>query len=290
MTSRWWKKLKDYVHQLDEGYVEDQRPKPTQRWNDLLIHIAREIERVMLAEMFEPPGEPTYIPPEYIVFLSPADEAALQGDRRIGFLRGLRNLTAERARQLVGTGKTQTDTIRVEFRVDSSLEEGKFYVKASWDVQPEPTTVRRPSRPSEGEEPEEATQVQSEDEMTQVRRRPLFRLEVRREGGSPPVTHPIFTPEIRLGRGGRSVPVDVPLPDDREISRLHAVLRQTDQGYHIRMEGKNPMFVAGQELRMGQSVAVQPGELIRIGIYTLRIVPDDERQERRAEGEADEST
>lgn len=289
MTSQWWKKLKDYVSQLDEGYTESEAPKPTQKWNDLLIHIARQIEQVMLAEMFEPPGEPTYIPPEYIVFLSPVDDAALQGDKRVGFLRGLRNITAERAKQIVGTGKTQTDKICVEFRVDSSLEEGKFYVKASWDVQPEPTAVRREPRPPAVEEVDEATHVLADDELTEVRRRPLFRLEVRREGGSQPVTHHIFKSVVRIGRGGKSVPVDVRLPDDREISRLHAVLRQTAQGYDVKMEGKNPMFVAGHELAPGGSATAQPGDPIKIGVYTLRVVPDDSRQERNLKGEADES-
>jgi hypothetical protein len=289
MASQWWQKLKDYVSQLDEGYAEGEGRKPTQKWNDLLIQIAREIEQVMLAEMFEPPGEPTYIPPEYIVFLSPVDDAALQGDKRVGFLRGLRNITAERAKAMVGTGKTQTDKICVEFRVDGSLEEGKFYVKASWDVQPEPTTVRREPRPPEAEDRDEVTQVVADEEMTEVRRRPLFRLELWREGIAEPIVHPIFKSEVRLGRGGKRVPVDVVLPDDREISRLHAILRQTATGYDITMEGKNPMFVAGHELAPGGSATAQPGDPIKIGIYTLRVVPDDSRQERNLKGEADES-
>jgi len=289
MTSQWWNKLKDYVSHLDEGFAEGEVRKPTQKWNDLLIQIAREIEQVMVAEMFEPPGEPTYIPPEYVVFLSPLDDAALQGDKRVGFLRGLRNITAERAKQIVGTGKTQTDKICVEFRVDSSLEEGKFYVKASWDVQQEPTTVQRVPRRLEFDDLDEETHVAADEEMTEIRRRPLFRIRIRRDDESQPVVRQIFKSEVRIGRGGRNVPVDVALAGDREISRLHAILRQTASGYEISMEGKNPMFVAGHEIRPGDAEAVQPGEPIQIGMYTLCVLPDDTHEERDVKREADES-
>ncbi|MBI3949591.1 MAG: FHA domain-containing protein [Acidobacteria bacterium] len=289
MAGEWWKKIKDYVGHLDEDFDEIESQKPPQKWNDLLIRIAREIEQVMLAEMFEPPGEPTYIPPEYIVFLSPTDDVALTGDKRIGFLRGLRNITAERAKQIVGTGKTQTDKICVEFRVDSSLADGQFYVKASWDVQQEPTTVRVSPRRQALESLDEATVVVSDDELTEIRRRPLFHIEVSRDDGSAPTVHAIFKPEVRIGRGGKSVRVDVPLSEDREISRLHAILNQAAEGYEIHMKGKNPMIVAGAELQPGDSVAVRPGDLIKIGTYTLKIGPDMTQSESSIEKGSDES-
>jgi hypothetical protein len=289
MTSQWWKKLKDYIGNLDEEFVEGEERKPPQKWNDMLVRIAREIEQVMLAEMFNPPGEPTYIPPEYMVFLSPADDAALQGDKRIGFLRGLRNITADRAKQIVGTGRTQTDKIYVEFRVDASLEEGQFYVKASWDVQPEPTTVRRePPRRPDLESLVDKTQVVDDEEMTEVRRRPLFRLDVWREDISQPAVHQMFESEVRIGRGGKNIPVDVPLTEDREISRLHAVLKRTAEGYDIIMKGKNPMFVSGKELQPGERVAVHPGDSIKIGMYTLRIAPETGQRETDPEKESHE--
>jgi len=186
MSAEWWKKIKDFVEQLDEEFAaaDQSAEKRPQKWNDFLIQIAREIEQVMLAEMLQPPGEPTYIPPEYIVFISPVDDAGLQGDKRVGFLRGLRNITAQRAKEIVGAGKTQTDKIFVEFRVDGNLAEGQFYVKPSWDVEHEPTRVvaQKPSGVPPEPAEDEDTRVLAEDEETEVCTQPLFCIRVAREG------------------------------------------------------------------------------------------------------------
>jgi hypothetical protein len=273
--SEWWKKVKDFVGQLDEGFDEAdaKAEKPTPKWNDFLVKIAREIEQVMLAEMLQPPGEPTYIPPEYVVFISPADDAGLQGDKRVGFLRGLRNITAQRAKEIIGEGKTQTDKLFVEFRTDSSLEEGKFYVKPSWEAAHEPTQVvpRKPSAPLPPPTDDDLTVVVTSDEETEVHTQSLYSIRVTREGQAESAVHPCFKSEVSIGRGGKQVLVDVPLPDDREISRLHAVLRRTPEGFVAIMRGKNPMFVGGQELRPGDEVVVNPGESIRIGSYCLSV-------------------
>lgn len=271
MSSEWWKKLKRAFSQLDEEYSQGQQHKPAQKWNDLLIRIAREIERVMLAEMLEPPGEPVYIPPEYLVFLSPADDAALQGDRRLGFLRGLRNITAERSHRVVGSGKAQVDQVSVELRVDSSLEEDHFFVRASWDVAQDQTTILAEPPRLGFDSDDESTHLLIDDEATVVRRDPLFYILVRSENSSRPHLQKIFKPQVRIGRGGKRVPVDVALPEDRQVSRLHAILRQKPDGFEITMKGKNPMLVGERRVQPGETVSVGPGESIRIGVYTLRL-------------------
>ena len=84
-------KLKKWIDGEDE--LEEQADAQTQqqrsRWNDFLVAIAREIEATMQREMFTPPGSPTYIPREYIVFLNPEDDAEWQGEKREGLQRGL---------------------------------------------------------------------------------------------------------------------------------------------------------------------------------------------------------
>jgi len=149
--------------------------------------------------------------------------------------------------------------------------------------------VQRVPRRLEFDDLDEETHVAADEEMTEIRRRPLFRIRIRRDDESQPVVRQIFKSEVRIGRGGRNVPVDVALAGDREISRLHAILRQTASGYEISMEGKNPMFVAGHEIRPGDAEAVQPGEPIQIGMYTLCVLPDDTHEERDVKREADES-
>ena len=64
--------------------TEEQQPKPRRALEEFLVSIAREIETVMQREMFTPPGGPTYIPREYLVFLSREDDTEWQGDKREG--------------------------------------------------------------------------------------------------------------------------------------------------------------------------------------------------------------
>src|SRR2546430_12169647 len=74
-----------------EDLVEaaDEHAKPRRIWEEFLVKVAREVEAVMQREMFTPPGGPTYIPPEYVVYLSTEDDKERQGAKRRGFAQGL---------------------------------------------------------------------------------------------------------------------------------------------------------------------------------------------------------
>ncbi|NOT62110.1 MAG: hypothetical protein HOP19_18000, partial [Acidobacteria bacterium] len=91
--------------------TEDQQPKPRRALEEFLVSIAREIETVMQREMFTPPGGPTYIPREYLVFLSREDDSEWQGDKREGLQRGRFHVLSERAQELVGKQDVQTKTV-----------------------------------------------------------------------------------------------------------------------------------------------------------------------------------
>jgi hypothetical protein len=67
----------------------DEHTRPRRVWEEFLVKIAREVEAVMQREMFTPPGGPTYIPREYIVYLSNEDDREWQGDKRRGLEQGL---------------------------------------------------------------------------------------------------------------------------------------------------------------------------------------------------------
>lgn len=272
MSPRWLKRLKDLVSSLDEGYEQVTSSSPPQRWNELLERIAREIERVMQAEMLQPPGEPIYIPPEYLVFMSSADHDALQGAKRLGFVRGLSNRAAQSARRLASATQMQIDKFWIELRVDSGLSQGEFYVKASWDVEHEPTTVSvAPLRQDRAPALPLADQA---DELTMIRREPRFHIEVQRHGAAEPMVYPVYQAEVRVGRGSKDIPVDVPLPEDKEISRLHLIIKQTPSGYEVTMKGQNPISIAGVELERDQTRLLQPNEPVRVGVYTLCIKSD----------------
>ncbi len=77
----------------------DEQAKPRRVWEEFLVKVAREIEIVMQREMFTPPGGQTYIPPEYIVYLSSEDDKDWQGEKRRGLEQGLFYVLSERARE-----------------------------------------------------------------------------------------------------------------------------------------------------------------------------------------------
>jgi hypothetical protein len=245
----------------------------------------------MQREMFTPPGGPTYIPREYIVYLSNEDDKDWQGDKRRGLEQGLFHVLSERARELAGSVQLQTKSFAIELRVDGTLSKGEFRVQPVWDeseaghtmvtVRPATTNVGATPAPlAEGghAEVEGDTAAPGEPDagdVTVVRPRvvDLYSIELWREGVRQAVVK-ITKPEITIGRGSRSVKVDLPLKGDPEISRVHAALTFDDQGrFWITSKGRNPTLASGKELPREERTLVQPDEKIGICSFTLRIQP-----------------
>ena len=239
----------------------------------------------MQREMFTPPGGPTYIPREYIVYLSNEDDKDWQGDKRRGLEQGLFNVLSDRARELAGSMQLQAKSFAIELRVDGTLNKGEFRVQPVWDETETGhtmVTVRPAQAPTVAatatEEESDITTVgegETLDEPTVVRPRvvQLYSMELWREGVRQSVV-PITKAEITIGRGSRSVEVDLPLKGDPEISRVHATLIFDDQGrYWLTPKGRNPTLISGREAAREQRIMVQPDEKIAICSYTLRIQP-----------------
>ena len=122
----------------------------------------------MQREMFTPPGGPTYIPREYIGYLSNEDDKEWQGDKRRGLEQGLFHVLSERARELAGSMQLQAKSFAIELRVDGTLEKGQFRVQAVWDeteaghtmvtVRPAPATGVAPAAEESESKPAEAAE------------------------------------------------------------------------------------------------------------------------------------
>jgi hypothetical protein len=269
----------------------DEHARPRRVWEEFLVKIAREVEACMQREMFTPPGGPTYIPREYIVYLSNDDDKEWQGDKRRGLEQGLFHVLSERARELAGSVQLQTKSFAIELRVDGTLNKGEFRVQPVWDeteaghtmVTVRPATAATGIAPTTttGTEPEvgEGDTASSSEpdggDVTVVRPRvvDLYAIELWREGVRQSVVK-ITKPEITIGRGSRSVAVDLPLKGDPEISRVHATLFFDDQGHFwLTSKGRNPTLISGREIPREERTAVQPDEKIGICSFTLRIQP-----------------
>ncbi|HEV7906162.1 MAG TPA: FHA domain-containing protein [Pyrinomonadaceae bacterium] len=260
----------------------DEQAKPRRVWEEFLVKVAREIEIVMQREMFTPPGGQTYIPPEYIVYLSGEDDKDWQGEKRRGLEQGLFYVLSERARELSGSTQLATKSFAVELRVDGTLEKGQFRVQPVWDATESGHTMVT-ARPEAAEigattTPDAALQGEgepNEGEVTRVSARvvELFAVELWRGGVRQQVV-PVTKPEITIGRGSKSVAVDLPIKGDPEVSRVHATLSRDPEGkYWLTAKGRNATLISGTEAPRDESVPVAPDDKIEICSYTLRIQP-----------------
>ena len=268
-----------------EGIMEaaDEHSRPRRVWEEFLVKIAREVEAVMQREMFTPPGGPTYIPREYIVYLSADDDKEWQGDKRRGLEQGLFHVLSERARELSGSTQLAAKSFAVELRVDGTLNKGEFRVQAVWDeTEAGHTMVTARIDHSSAEvnfNPNETIREfasdTSEAEQTIVRTKsaPLYSVEVWRNGVREAVV-PVMKNEITIGRGSRSVSVDLPIKGDPEVSRIHVVLSRDNQGrFWLVAKGRNPTSINGREVVREEPTEIGPDEKIAICNFVLRIQP-----------------
>ncbi len=293
-----------------EEAARDAQVKPRSRAEEFIVKIAKAVEEVMQNELVPLPQGTTIIPTEYIIFLSEADDKDWQGVKRKGLEQGLYHILAERAKEIAGKRKLETQSFAVELRVDGTLEQGDVRVQHSWDDSSSNKTSilarpkNLPKSPQKENNPvlqspnfvqhqtlhsnppptvpqvnvSQISQYQTGDmeEMTHVQKRPakeLYKLEIWRDGVRQTVL-PIYQNEISIGRGSKSKPVDVALTGDPEISRRHLGLIFDGQGnFSLINEGRNPAMINNYELPVGQKIAVSPGVPIAVCSYLLRIQP-----------------
>ncbi len=116
-----------------EEAARNAQVKPRSQAEEFIVKIAKAVEEVMQREIVPLPQGTTIIPTEYIIFLSETDDKNWQGAKRRGLEQGLYHILAERAKEIAGKKKLETQSFAVELRVDGTLEEGAVRVQHSWD-------------------------------------------------------------------------------------------------------------------------------------------------------------
>ena len=281
--------LTDFRKWLDGEDAVSRGPLSQQQqlseWDEFFVKIAREVEAVMKREMFTPPGGATYLPGEYIIYLSKDDDALWQGRKREGLEEGLRNGLTERARELIGDRVLKTDKIALSLGIDGALDRGQIRVQAIWDEDSPKTQVtarkKKPATsPSLPEAPprEETEPIAEDADRTVVRpraplpRAPLFNIAY----SSQYEEEAIFAAHknrVEIGRGSKDFFVDLKLEGDQEISRKHAILTRGDNdSYKLECVGRNSIEADGREIQPGEQAEVKAGQTIKIGVYELKIV------------------
>jgi hypothetical protein len=297
-----------------EGVLEeaarDAQVKPRSISEEFIVKLARAVEEVMQREIVPLPQGTALIPTEYIIFLSEEDDKEWQGVKRKGLEQGLYHVLAERAKEISGKKKLETQSFSVELRVDGTLPKGETRIQHSWEDSASNKTsilsrpksaphishprIANPVTPSPNFAPITNTGApipptmaqsnfsdyappvnQESEEMTQVRKKQateLYKLEIWR-GGVRQNVIPIYENEIGVGRGSKSKPVDVALSGDPEISRRHLTIVFNNGSFGLISEGRNPAIVSGREVPTGQRMQFSPGEPITICSYLLRVQP-----------------
>ncbi len=286
-----------------EEAARDAQVKPRSQAEEFIVKIAKEVEATMQREIVPLPQGTTIIPTEYTIFLSEQDDKEWQGVKRRGLEQGLYHILAERAKEIAGKRKLETQSFAVELRVDGTLEKGSVRVQHSWEETSDNKTNVL-SRPQAAPAPKPEPKIEAmpapnfitgnsigsthsildvpplptdnPEVMTHVQRRQspeLYRLEIWREGVRQSVV-PVSKNVVSIGRGSKSQPIDIALAGDPEISRRHLSLTFDNHGnFSLLNEGRNPATINSRELAVGQTVAVSPGVPIEVCSYLLRIQP-----------------
>jgi hypothetical protein len=281
---------------LEEAILKE---KPANPAEEFIVQVARAVEEVMRRELFPLPQGKVLMPSEYTVFISEEDDKEWQGIKRKGLEEALRYILGQRAIELAANRTLELKQLSLEIRVDGTLAKGEIRVQHTWEdgssgktiiaprmkapIVPEtqnlsgkgssgkasPTLIERNS----GEIEPTLIQRDSEEETRVVKKNSeLYRLEIWRGGVRQNVV-PIYQPEITVGRGSRSKPVDIALQGDLEISRHHLKVLYENGKFFIISEGKNPTFIDNYEVPVGRKVSIPPFTMIKVCSYMLRIQP-----------------
>ena len=272
--------LTDFRKWLDGEDAVSRGPLSQQQlseWDEFFVKIAREVEAVMKREMFTPPGGATYLPGEYIIYLSKEDDALWQGRKREGLEEGLRNGLTERARELIGDRVLKIDKIALSLSIDGALDKGNVRVQAIWDEDSPKTQVtsrkKKPAVQQTSPQTERTEAIMDDADRTLVRpRAPLYTIvySSQHEGEATFAAH---KNRIEIGRGSKDFFVDMKLEGDQEISRKHAILTRGENGsYKLECVGRNSIEAEGREIQPGEHAEVKAGQKIKIGVYELKIV------------------
>ena len=200
-----------------EDAARDAQIKPRSKAEEFIVKIARAVEEVMQNEMVPLPQGTTIIPTEYIIFLSEPDDKDWQGVKRRGLEQGLYHILAERAKEISGKKKLETQSFSVELRVDGTLEQGDVRVQHSWDDSSSNKTsilarpkALTPNPPPQQQTPTHQMPVQPKQDLPQTVMQPNF-VQNLPEGAPPPPT------VLNLHQQVKPFPTE----EQEEMTRVH---------------------------------------------------------------------
>ncbi|HEY8561362.1 MAG TPA: FhaA domain-containing protein [Pyrinomonadaceae bacterium] len=205
-----------------EEAARDAQVKPRSAAEEFIVKIAREVEAVMQNEMVPLPQGTTIIPTEYTIFLSDEDDKNWQGAKRRGLEQGLYHILAERAKEIAGKKKLETQSFAVQLRVDGTLETGDIRVQHSWeDPNANKTSVLARMKPNVDISPKPAPPNNAPPNFTQnqpvAQNQPVVQNQTISSGNPPPTMPPgSFQPPVAANYQAPQPPTMPPAEDTGE--------------------------------------------------------------------------
>lgn len=279
-------KLQEILHKC-QAWVDNEKYIPknfrTKSWSDEFAeNIMSALEDEMIKQKFGLQNEKIYLPTKYFVEISREDSFEFVGKKR-ELLNEALNRFVGNCFRLLSIDTNLKDFVQIQ--TSAELQKGEIKIIHQWEESYSPNILfnqRLQTTRFEGFNEdtiiapafwENNFESSEKDNETVVKKRfdCLFCVEIWYNGFREN-NLPVFQPEIIIGRGSPSLPADIILKDDDEISRHHARLSyKANNSFNLTVFGQNPTLVKGEFLFAGQTVALTWEEDFQIGGYVLRI-------------------
>lgn len=218
-----------------EEAARDAQVKPRSQAEEFIVKIAREVEGVMQNELVPLPQGTAIIPTEYTIFLSDEDDKDWQGAKRRGLEQGLYHILAERAKEIAGKKKLETQSFAVQLRVDGTLEKGSIRVQHSWeDTNANKTSILSRPKPQPDLTPKPVNQNQpinqNQPPPNFVPNQPIVKNQPVTNDQPPPTMLPgSFQPASNF----QNMPQATPLPPDESAEEMTHVQKRVTELYKL---------------------------------------------------------
>ncbi len=289
---RIWIDGDKHLEKADEVFVQAKDRKKSDS-EDFLQTLSLKINEVLEDEVVRPPnGKTAYVPSLFIVFISESDEKLLPKRKREFFEQTLSALITESANESARGMELSCKQIRIEIRIDGTLNQGEIDVKAfdevlqkssnfrksldktvDWKLIPPFPEPNKPEMPVSKTIDEEFSKGKTIDDNT-FRFKPFYWLEVW-QNGVKQTEHPIVKNEIIIGRNDINVKeTHIRLQtENMKISSLHTKITRQESG-EITVTGlkkMNPTILANKTLVNNESAVLVKGDTIQIYEFTLQL-------------------
>lgn len=273
------KKIYEIIHKC-QAWIDDEKPLhpeflPNSWSDDFMEKILAGIKEVMIEQKLSCQNK-TYIPEKYLVKIHELDDKEWNGIKREIFQQEL-NKFVEKYLRIFSVETLEKEFVQIEST--SSIKQGEIQILHFWGERNSPEIHfnhnNSISNTDESDDSLEQTiiarkvwnsNLKEDDFETVVRPNKLFSLEIWHNGYQNLI--PIYQPKITIGRSKKE---DIPLEDDLEISRHHAILfYREDTKFNLHITGQNPVLINETPFFQNQTSSFNFEEPLQIGTYLLR--------------------